>query len=244
MAAGPDVVEATRRPGRPKDDARRRDLIRKTVRLLQSNSPADLSRLDIARAAQVDPALIRYYFGDKNKLFGEVVQLIAAEIVAAGTSALRGPGTARERILRFVRGSHAVHMRHPHYHQLILHQITNGRKAEIRRMRTEMSQLLRKDLMGVLRDGEKAGELRVVDPGMLGIAIIGMCEYFSSSWGPVAALLDDESAHERAASSEAYGLFIEDFVLRALDPASAGIERGAPADADVISAGRRSTRRP
>jgi TetR/AcrR family transcriptional regulator len=244
MAADRDVVAATRRPGRPKDDARRRDLIHKTLRLLQSNSPAELSRLDIARAAGVDPALIRYYFGDKNKLFGEVVQLIAADIVAAGTSALTGPGTARERIRRFVRGSHAVHMRHPHYHQLILHQITNGGKAEIRRVRTEMSQRLRKDLLAVLRDGEKAGELRVVDPGLLGIAIIGMCEYFSSSWGPVAALLDDASVHERDASAEAYGSFIEDLVLRALDPTSTGIERPSPARRDVISARRISTRRP
>jgi AcrR family transcriptional regulator len=223
MAAKLEGVEAKRRPGRPKDDARRRDLIQETLRLLQSNSPSDLSRLDIARAAGVDPALIRYYFGDKDQLFGEVVELIAAEIVDAGTSALTGPGTARERILRFVRGSHAVHIRHPHYHQLILHQITHGRKAKIRRMRTEMSRLLRKNLLSVLRDGEKAGELRVVDPGMLGIAIIGMCEYFSSSWGPVAALLGEESVRERAASSDAYGLFIEDFVLRALDPASARI---------------------
>lgn len=222
MAAELGAVETKRRPGRPKVDARRLELIQETLRLLQRNSPSDLSRLDIARAAGVDPALIRYYFGDKDRLFGEVVELIAAEIVATGTRALTGSGTARERILQFVRGSHAVHMRHPHYHQLILHQITHGRKAEIRRMRTEMSRLLRRDLLRVLRDGEKAGDLRVVDPGMLGVAIIGMCEYFSSSWGPVEALLGEESVRERATSSETYGRFIEDLVLRALDPASAG----------------------
>ena len=31
--------------------------------------PGQITRLDIARAAGVDPALIRYYFGDKSALF-------------------------------------------------------------------------------------------------------------------------------------------------------------------------------
>lgn len=210
-----------RPPGRPKDDARRLAIINETLRLLQSTPPSDLSRLDIARAAGVDPALIRYYFGDKNKLLGEVVEVIAREIVAGGHAALTGAGTPRERVRRFVRSSHAVHMRHPHYHQLILHQITHGRKAAIRKMRTEMSRTLVEDLLGVLRAGEESGELRVVDPGLLGIAVIGMCEYFSSSWGPVTALLGERGAGERSAA--VYGSFIEDFALRALDPASTGV---------------------
>jgi TetR/AcrR family transcriptional regulator len=219
MAAKLTLATPKRPPGRPKDDARRQSLVQETMRLLQTNSPSDLSRLDIARAAEVDPALIRYYFGDKNHLFAEVVQLIADEIVQTGTGALRAAGSARERIVGFVRGSHAVHMKHPHYHQLILHQITHGGKEAMRSLRTGMSQTLRVDLLSVLRDGERSGELRVVDPGLLGIAIIGMCEYFSSSWGPVAVLLGEESECQRPQSAAAYGAFIEDFILRALDPA-------------------------
>jgi TetR/AcrR family transcriptional regulator len=211
------AAELKRGPGRPRDDARREALVQTALRLLQTTPPSEVSRLDIARAAGVDPALIRYYFRDKYFLCAEVIAHIAREIVATTNAALAEGGTPRERLARFVRALHAVHARHPHYHQLILEQITHGRKDPMRTMRTEMSGALRTTLVDLMNEGQAAGEMRCVDPGMLGIAIIGMCEYFSSSWGPVATLLGAEpGAGDRA--SETYSAFIGDFVVRALAP--------------------------
>jgi hypothetical protein len=53
---------------------------------------------------------------------------------------------------------------------------------------------------------------------MLGIAIIGMCEYYSSSWGPVATLLGAEPHAANDRPGETYADFIGDFVVRALAP--------------------------
>jgi AcrR family transcriptional regulator len=205
-----------RPPGRPRDDAHRTALIDQTMRLLQTTPPSNLTRLEIARAAGVDPALIRYYFGDKYKLFAEVIALIAAEIERLGSAALASTGTPKERLARLVRANHDVHRRYPHYHQLILDQITHGRPETVQRIRSEMSGRLREGLLDLMRDGERRGELRVVDPGHLAIAIIGMCEYFSSGWGPVAALLGESPEAERGASATAYGQFIEDLIVRSL----------------------------
>lgn len=219
MAAVAAPRETKRPPGRPRDDARRRSIVAATVRLLQTSPASNVSRLDIARAAGVDPALIRYYFGDKHQLFDEVIAVIGGEIAASGAAALAGPGTPRERLAALVRANHAVHVRHPHYHQLILEQILHGRPEAARRMRTEMSGELRRGLLELMREGERAGELQVVDPGHLAIAIIGMCEYFSAGWGPVAALLGEETTAGRTKSADAYVAFIERLVVRALDPA-------------------------
>ena len=212
------AAELTRGPGRPRDDAKREALIQSTLRLLQSAPPSAVSRLDIARAAGVDPALIRYHFGDKYYLCAEVIARIAHEIVATTTAALAEGGTPAERLARFVRALHAVHLRHPHYHQLILEQITHGRKDPMREMRTIMSASLRETLVDLMREGTAAGEMRMLDPGMLGIAIIGMCEYYSSSWGPVATLLADHPDASGTRSADAYATFIADFTVRALRP--------------------------
>jgi AcrR family transcriptional regulator len=207
-----------RPPGRPRDDVQRTALINETLRLLQTTPPSNLTRLDIARAAGVDPALIRYYFGDKYKLFAEVIAVIAAEIETGGSAALASAGTPKERIARLVRSSHEVHRRYPHYHQLILDQIIHGHPEAVQRIRAKMSGSLREGLLNLMREGETSGELRVVDPGHLAIAIIGMCEYYSSGWGPVAALLGESTEDARDKSAQLYGQFIEELIVRSLAP--------------------------
>jgi AcrR family transcriptional regulator len=211
--------KAHRSPGRPRDDAQRNALLIETLRLVQTTPPSELSQREIARAASVDPALIRYYFGDKYGLFAEVISLIADEIAKSGSAAIARSGTPQERLARFVRATYEVHVRHPHYHQLILDQISHGRPEPVRRIRSEMSRVLRKELVDLMREGRQSDELRVVDPGYLAIAIIGMCEFFSASWGPVAAILGETTDAALKKSSKAYGAFVEDFVLNAMRPA-------------------------
>ena len=188
------------------------------MRLLQTTPPSELSVRDIARAADVDPALIRYYFGDKYHLYAEVIALIAAEFDRLGSAALEGKGTPKERLARFIRANHEAHVRHPNYHQLVLDQITHGRPEPVRTIRSDIGRSLRKGLLEVMRDGEKTGELRVVDPAYLGIVIIGMSEFFCSAWGPVATILGESTETSLKKSSQAYEKFMEDIILRALTP--------------------------
>ncbi|MET3973510.1 TetR/AcrR family transcriptional regulator [Bradyrhizobium sp. S3.5.5] len=64
-----------RRQGRPpKDDSQalREKIIAATRELLRTSPPDAISRIDIARAAKVDPALVRYYFGSKDDVLSTV----------------------------------------------------------------------------------------------------------------------------------------------------------------------------
>lgn len=64
-----------RRQGRPsKDDSQalQDKIIAATRELLRKSPPDSISRIDIARAAKVDPALIRYYFGSKDDVLSAV----------------------------------------------------------------------------------------------------------------------------------------------------------------------------
>jgi len=69
--------KAPRRQGRPpKDDSQelRDKIIAATRELLRTRPPDAISRIDMARAAGVDPALIRYYFGTRDDVLNAVAQ--------------------------------------------------------------------------------------------------------------------------------------------------------------------------
>jgi AcrR family transcriptional regulator len=77
--------KAPRRQGRPpKDDSQalRDKIIAATRELLRTRPPDTISRIDIARAARVDPALIRYYFGTRDDVLSAVAQTFMNDFVS------------------------------------------------------------------------------------------------------------------------------------------------------------------
>jgi TetR/AcrR family transcriptional regulator len=74
-----------RRQGRPPSgDAQglREKIIAATRELLRTRPPDTISRIDIARAARVDPALIRYYFGTRDDVLSAVAQTFMNDFVS------------------------------------------------------------------------------------------------------------------------------------------------------------------
>ena len=74
-----------RRQGRPPSDnaqGLRDKIIAATRELLRTRPPDTISRADIARAATVDPALIRYYFGTRNDVLSAVAKTFMNDFVS------------------------------------------------------------------------------------------------------------------------------------------------------------------
>src|SRR4051812_49389758 len=71
------AAKTKRTPGRPVSagapDAKEA-IIQAAERLLKDNLPSQVTNSMIAREAGADPALIRYYFGDRASLFMAVVE--------------------------------------------------------------------------------------------------------------------------------------------------------------------------
>src|SRR5699024_10984818 len=64
-----------RRKGRPSDEGVGKDALLETAkRLIREMPPARVTISLIAREAGVDPALVRYYFGDRSKLLMAVAE--------------------------------------------------------------------------------------------------------------------------------------------------------------------------
>jgi TetR/AcrR family transcriptional regulator len=212
----------TRSVGRPAENkVGERSLVIATIELLKTTHPARLNRLEIARAANVDPALIRYYFGDMERLLAQTAFEITEEIIASmnrrkAEYAQMSPRAALE---DFVRGFFESVTRFPNYHQMILQQIFYGGSKQARAMRKRLQVAGQESLRDVIGRGVAAGEFRDVDTRFLEVALIGLSEAMVTGWALVEDLFPPTAG--RANTTEAYETFICSMIL-------AHVGRGAP----------------
>jgi AcrR family transcriptional regulator len=90
------------RPANAESGVGRDALIDSSRRLLQVKPPGKVTREEIARFAGVNPALIRYYFGDKSTPLTAVVEAISQENLKRLRETLSQGGTAADRLARRV----------------------------------------------------------------------------------------------------------------------------------------------
>lgn len=101
------IASGVRRRGRPLGAASRltRERILSVAReVIVEGSFAQASARQIAERAGVDSALIQYYFGSKEGLRDEVVDLVVAEHAAALAALDDGQGTTAERTRKVIHG--------------------------------------------------------------------------------------------------------------------------------------------
>jgi TetR/AcrR family transcriptional regulator len=209
-----------RSQGRPKADCDnnvgREALITAARTFLATTSPSQINRLEIARAAGVDPGLIRYYFGNKDELLAEAMERIALELRERTTTALASAGdrTPRERFVIMVQSFFSMMVTHPNYHQLIVEQIIHAKNARARALRRELTRGFQERLKELVADGQASGDFGAVDTRLLEIALIGMCEFFSSAWPVLEEMFGASTS--RASVIERYGTFIADFTVKGI----------------------------
>ncbi len=198
--------------GRPSDNTVGRDLIRdKTVELLQTHPPARVTLTLIAREAGVDPALIRYYFGNREKLLLEVVEHIFANAPVVNPAAV-APASQLEQIIRF-HGSFARSTRH--VHRLMVDELADAKSAEVRRMQGEMNRRAVARLEELMASDE--GEhLRQINPEFLHLALVGLFDFFVSAQSVVRNLVPEDTDMEGLALQ--FEDFVVDLVLNGVSP--------------------------
>jgi AcrR family transcriptional regulator len=233
----PGQAKSRRAKGRPLSSDNwvgRQALVAATRELLKTKAPGDVSRRDIANFAGVDPALIRYYFGDKDKLLTAAASEIRQEMHALIAKGVASARTSREKLARRTQAVLQMHTINPHLNQLIIQQILYGKGKEARRTRKEMVANSIASLRDLVESGRRRGELRQVDHRFLHIALIGMCDFFFTG-RPVL----EEIFGRRAVNAEltrAYGDFISALVWNGI-----GKEPAARARATKSSPRRRQT---
>lgn len=169
-----------RRQGRPIKGAPtvgRDKLVAAMRQLMRTMRPDQITRLDVSRAAGVDPALIRYYFGDKSALADEAVLQAGAELRARTSKSYAEGTSARERIRQRIFVLLETLYADPSLHHLIIEHIIHNKSEQARGIREEFIYRSCDELAAVIKEGVASGELLNVNPRHLFLATVGACSF-------------------------------------------------------------------
>lgn len=139
----------------------------------------------IARTARVNKALLYYYFGDKAKLYGAVLNHVFAELSRTLIGVLTRNLSPGEKALAYA-GTHFDFMaRSPLLPQLVHREMMqSGRHASpvVRHIAVQHLRPVFQHLAAMLREGVMSGEFRPVDPRQFTISMVGIIvHYFASA---------------------------------------------------------------
>ena len=115
--------------------------------------PGQVTRLDIARAAGVDPALIRYYFGNKEALLAAAVLEAGKEMRGRTRENTALATSPSEKLRRRMVALLEVLYEDPSLHHLIIEKIIHGHSKQMREFRYDMVHGSCKELASIIERG-------------------------------------------------------------------------------------------
>lgn len=156
-------------------------LVETTCDLLSKMPPKDVTRAAVAKAAGVDPSLIRYYFKNRSLLLLAAFERLTSEFTSLLEEELASHDSTPEgRLQARVSALFRLNAVYPHYHRLIIDEIVPMNTPESRKVLRNLTADRVNSYRQILKDGQDEGVFREVDTGLMFIAIIGMCHFFTS----------------------------------------------------------------
>lgn len=189
-------------------------LIEMTLSLLSKHAPGEITRASLARHANVDPGLIRYYFNDRDSLMRTAAEKLTGKLQRRGAAASeRSDLEPAERIAARVEALLSFKVENPFYHRLMMEEMAKSEDDASRALFHQIALAAIERYRGYLAAGVADETLRDVDPGFLYMAVIGLCDFFVIASPKLADQLDYDGPE---AMRQAYGTFICDLLLNGL----------------------------
>ncbi len=154
------------------DDVRLR-IMEAAEELFASKGFAAASISDISAAADVNRALIYYYFKDKQDLYNSILRDGEQSMLRIAMDAYSSERTAFARLQKFITNFSRVRIEHENFGRIILRGLVDSAPeitSHLDESFTKMSEILKL----IIEEGIESKELRSVDPAMMVHTIHGL----------------------------------------------------------------------
>jgi TetR/AcrR family transcriptional regulator len=140
------------------------------------------ARMDaIAEAAGVNKALLYYYFGDKETLYGAILDSFFDPLVERIWAVCDRPGSAGKRFLSYARTHFDSIAESPYYAHIFMSELMSagrGGSPHLDRIFAKYMQRIGTRVLGLVQEGVKSREFRAVDPNQFMPSAIGCIVHY------------------------------------------------------------------
>jgi AcrR family transcriptional regulator len=171
------------RPAAAASGVGREALVSAARDLLQEFPPAQVTSTAIARRANADPALVRYYFGNRENLLFEVASQIGIET----NRPLPSEGDPVDLLVEMVHNTFKFTRSAKHMQRLMIEELDSASSPEVRAKMREWNRVP-VSYYAKLKELDSEGKLTDFDPLFMHLAVVGISDFFASG-APLIELL-------------------------------------------------------
>jgi AcrR family transcriptional regulator len=176
----------------------------------------------IGGAAGVNPALIYYYFGSKEKLYRRLLMHLLGTLARRATERLASAASPEAAVRALLGVQSEVMREHPSVARLIAREMADHGAAHAQEGFTQLAATAFARLLAFIQEGQRAGVFRDdLDPRFAAISTISLIPYFHL-FEPAVGILLGEPGEPTPEQMEAYGRHAAEFALAALTKGGGG----------------------
>jgi TetR/AcrR family transcriptional regulator len=184
----------------PERPSVRERLLDATAAVMTDQDTVDVSLADISREADVNIALISYYFGGKEELMLALAKRDATQAMAEMEALLALQIGPAEKLRRHLTGIIKTYFRHPYLNRLLRALMRDSSARVAKQIAEFFAAATAKAMTTLIAEGVSAGELRPIDPMLFYFAAIGACENLFSGRSTLKFVFNTEKLDEALCS--------------------------------------------
>ncbi len=160
---------------------RKNEILDAALEVFSEMGLGDASVDDVVKRSGLSKGTLYWYFKSKDRLIGALMKRFFTQELEKVRVLQQGPGTVRERLLRYSREVATVVKRMPRALTLEFYAVA-VRQKWVRNFLGELYVRYCAELAAVLREGIERGEFRKVNVEQTAAAITGLCEGLILLW--------------------------------------------------------------
>ena len=174
---------------------------------------------EIGGEAQLNPALLYYYFGSKEELYKAVLQRIVTGFAARMTVVIETAAAPADVIRALVGAQVEFLLRNPNFPKLFMREMIDHEAKHAEAVVLKLAAGLFHRLCGVIERGQHGGVFRAdMEPRYAAVSTISQVIYFIVARPAIAIFFGLAPGGVADDTARAFGRHAGDFAVRALSP--------------------------